>query len=76
MDLPDGITALLSDLERLGFVVEHEHHNAGRNASEIELRRAVRDGVTGVRLYADYGVWEVQTSPPAIGSSRTQPCAL
>jgi hypothetical protein len=62
MDLPDGVATLLSDLERLGYVVEGEYYNAGRNATEIELCRPGREGITGVRLS--------QRGPRPLGDGR------
>jgi hypothetical protein len=58
-ELPDGLAALVADLERLGFGVEREDWHPWPGGGDIELRRRLSLGVSRVRMMEDRGVWEV-----------------
>jgi hypothetical protein len=58
-ELPDGLAALVADLERLGFEVEREEWHPWPGGGDIELRRRRARGVSRVRMMEDRGVWDV-----------------
>jgi hypothetical protein len=58
-ELPDGLAALVADLERMDFKIELEEWHPWPGGGEIQLRRRRTRGVKGVRMMEDRGVWDV-----------------
>jgi hypothetical protein len=58
-ELPEGLAALVADLEQLGFDVEREQWHPWPGGGEVLLRRPKVRGVRRVRLSEDRGVWDV-----------------
>jgi hypothetical protein len=58
-ELPDGLAALVTDLERTGFEIEHEKWHPWPRGGEVQLQRRRTRGVKRVRMTEDRGVWDV-----------------
>lgn len=57
--LPEGLAALVADLERLGFEVEREEWHPWPGGGDVGLVRRGSRGVKRVRMAEDRGCWEV-----------------
>jgi len=58
-ELPEGLAALVADLEGLGFAVEREEWHTWPRGGEIQLRRRAGRGIRRVRMMEHRGVWDV-----------------
>jgi hypothetical protein len=58
-ELPDGLAALVNDLERTGFEVEREEWHPWPRGGDIQLRRRRTRGVKRVRMTQDRGDWDL-----------------
>ena len=58
-ELPDGLAALVADLERMDFEIEREDWHLWPGGGDVQLRRRRTRGVKRVRMIEDRGVWDV-----------------